>query len=137
MKKIPSISSELGDLIKLTKFSPNMESNKHQWNYYEFRTYLLLYAANADFVVQKEEHELILANSSKKEYQHIHKIFCKDSDFERIETIQSFREQFFPKEEDVDRILSEVSVLLNVDEDINLYERNFYMMLEKILRNQS
>jgi hypothetical protein len=111
-----------------------MPENKQTWNSHEFRIYLLLYAANADFELKVEEKQLILSIAKKAEYQHIHKIFESDSDFKRIETILSYRERYFPTDEDIERLLKEIMLLLKSDKEYNLYERNFIGMLHKLLR---
>ena len=113
-----------------------MNENKSNWNYSEFRIYLLLYAAHADFELKEEEKQRILTNATQDEYRHINKVFEKDSDFERIETILSFREQFFPTGQDTERLIKEIAGLLNADDEFNLYERNFLLILQKILRSK-
>jgi len=112
-----------------------MNEEKANWSFYEFRVYLLLYVANADFELKEVEKERILADSNGKQYLRISKEFEEDSDYERIQTIQSFREQFFPTEEDIDRLIREIGKLLIADDEFNLYEKNFFRMLQKILRN--
>jgi hypothetical protein len=52
-----------------------MNENKANWNSHDFKVYLLLYAANADFELTAEEKQLINAKTTKTEYQHVHKIF--------------------------------------------------------------
>ncbi|NVN93830.1 MAG: hypothetical protein HXX18_00965 [Bacteroidetes bacterium] len=111
-------------------------NNKSNWNYQEFKIYLLLYACYADFELKEEERQLILTNTSNEEYNHIHKVFKNDSDFEKIESIQSFRERFFSTQKDVDMLLKDISVILNIDDDFNLLEKNFFRMLCKILQNR-
>ncbi len=113
----------------------SMKESRSDWNYHEFKVYLLLYAAYSDFDLAEEEKKKILANATKEEYQVIHKVFEKHSDVERIETILSFREQFFPTEKKTETLIAEVAEFLNVDEDLNLYERNFFAILQKILRS--
>ena len=112
-----------------------MKENKSNWNSHEFMVYLLLYAANADFELSEEEKQIILLKATKTEYQHIHKIFEKNTDFERLEIILSFREQFFPTEKGAEKIIKEVFALLNTDKELNLNEKNFFRIFKKILKN--
>ncbi|MCX6270958.1 MAG: hypothetical protein NTU44_07010 [Bacteroidetes bacterium] len=111
-----------------------MNDKGTDWNYHEFKVYLLLYAANADFELKEEEKQKILSKATWEEYKHIHKVFEKDSDFERIEKILSFRDQFFPTEEEIGKLLTDVSELFETDDDYNTNERNFFVMLKKFLR---
>jgi len=111
-----------------------MNEKKIKWNAHEFKVYLFLYAANADFELKEEEIHIILSKATKSEYQHIQKIFEKDTDIERIETILTFREQFFPTEKDADRIINEIYKLLNADGELNINEENFFRIFKKILK---
>ena len=111
-----------------------MSINKQNWNYHEFKVYLLLYAANADFELKKEEKQLIHSKATKSEYKHIHNVFELDSDYDRIETILSYKEQFYPTEKETKKLLTEINELLIVDHDLDLYERNFFRILQKLLR---
>ena len=111
-----------------------MDENRLKWSSNEFRVYLLLYAANADFELKEEEKQLILSKAKMTEYLHIYQIFENDSDFARIETILSFREQFYPTDQDIERLIKEIAQLLKSDKEYNLYERNFFGMLQKLLR---
>ncbi len=100
----------------------------------EFRTYLLLYAANADFNLQEEEQEIILSNVTADEFKHVNKVFERHSDYERIETIMSYREKYFPTEEHVEKLLAGINELLFSDENFNINERIFFKMIKKLLR---
>ncbi len=111
-----------------------MIENKQNWNFHEFKVYLLLYAANADFELTKEEKQLIHSKCSKSEYKHIHNVFENDSDYDQIETILSFKDKFYPTEEDTVKLLKEINDLLIVDHELDLYEKNFFRILQKILR---
>ncbi len=111
-----------------------MNENILNWNAHEFKVYLLLFAANADFELTKEEKESILLKATKTEYQHIHKIFEKDTDIERIETILSFREQFFNTEKNAEKIIAEIFKFLNSTGEFNTNEENFFRIFKKILK---
>jgi hypothetical protein len=110
-----------------------MIEDKSNWYYHEFRVYLLLYAAHADFEMNPTERQKIRSKATDKEYRHICKVFDNDSDYERIETIQSYREKFYPTPEFAEKLMKEIAALLDADEDENLYERNFYRMMRKLL----
>ena len=111
-----------------------MNENKLNWNSHEFKVYLLLYAANADFELKKEEKQLIHSKASKSEYRHIHNVFELDSDYDRIETILSYKEKLYPTELDTEKLLKEINELLKVDHELDLYEKNFFRILQKILK---
>ncbi|MBE0640222.1 MAG: hypothetical protein IH598_17040 [Bacteroidales bacterium] len=104
------------------------------WNEHEFRVYLLLYAANADFTLNEEEKEKIQANATQQEYLEISRAFEKANDQERLETILSFREQYFPTDQHIELLLQDVCGILKCDERYNIYERSFFILLKKLLR---
>lgn len=113
-----------------------MKENTANWNEHEFKVYLLLYAANADFQLSDEEKETILSKASQEEFKHVNKRFEKDNDFERLETILSFREKFFPTDSDIEKLIKELCRFLSCDDGMNLYERNFFILLKKLLRGK-
>lgn len=103
------------------------------FNENEFKTYLLLYAVNADFKMQEEEKEIILSKVSVADFKHILKVFEQHSDFVRIETILSYREKYFPTEKDVENLLKSITELLYADDKFNLNEKNFLRLITKLL----
>jgi len=111
-----------------------MNQDSSNWSFHEFKVYLLLYAAYSDFELQEEELQLILKNATKEEYKHIHKKFQAASDFEHIQTILSLREKYFPNEKEADKLLQEVWTLLTIDDELSLYESNFYRNFQKLIK---
>ena len=110
-----------------------MNENKQNWNSHEFKVYLLLYAANADFELTQTEKQIIHTKASKSEYKHIHSVFENDSDYDRIETILNFKDKFFATEQETEKLLKEINELLKVDHELDLYEKNFFRVLQKLL----
>jgi hypothetical protein len=107
---------------KLSRFSKN-----------EFIAYLLLYAAETDFKILNAERKFIIAHTSNKEYSHVYTMFKRDSDLEKIEKIQSYRNQYFASKQEAEELMKEALALLKTDEEYSLYEQNFNRILSKIL----
>jgi hypothetical protein len=61
------------------------------------------------------------------------KTFKRDTDFEKIEKIQSYRNQYFASRQEAEKLMEEVLALLKADEEYSLYEQNFMRILSKIL----
>jgi len=76
---------------------------------------------------------MIVSKATKNEYIHILKVFEKDNDVKRLETILSFREIFFPTEKDVEKLLTDILAQLNIDEELNVNEKSFFNILSKLL----
>lgn len=113
-----------------------MMTNSNNFTRPEFITYLLLYAAEADFKIVNLERKYILAHASKKEYAPVYQVFKKDTDFEKIEKIQLYRNKYFASNGDADQLIGEVLALLKADEEYSVYEQNFARILSKILRQE-
>lgn len=111
-----------------------MKTKISNMNPHEFKIYMMLFAAHADFELSPEEKALILSKTRKKEYLHIHEVFEKDNDYERIECILSYREKYFPSKTAVENLLKELYQLLEADGKSNVNEKNFMMGLRKLLK---
>lgn len=113
-----------------------MKHNQFNWNENEFRVYLLLYAAHADQKLCEEEKQLILALTGEAELKHISSIFDKHSDMEHIETIMSFKQQFFPDTPKTEALLKDISAMLQADERLCAGEKSFLYFLGKVLKEK-
>ena len=64
----------------------------------EFRTYCLLFAANADFNITKQEIIAIGAKIDPEDFVRVYNWFEADSDIERVETIQANKTQYIKRQ---------------------------------------
>jgi hypothetical protein len=111
-----------------------MNTKKTNWNENEFRIYLLLQAAYSDMQLSEEEKSLIISKSLEDEYQIVSKQFEEDKDYERVQTILSFREKYYPSMKDIDNLLKEVAVLLGCNDIVTMQERYFFKRLKQLLQ---
>ncbi|MFO7723805.1 MAG: hypothetical protein R6V49_11345 [Bacteroidales bacterium] len=111
-----------------------MNNKKTNWNENEFRIYLLLYAAYCDMKLSEEEKSLIISKSLEDEYQIASKQFEEDNDYERVKTILSFREKYYPSMKDIDSLLKEVAALLGCNDIVTMQERYFFKRLKQLLQ---
>jgi thiosulfate/3-mercaptopyruvate sulfurtransferase len=100
----------------------------------EFMMYLLLYAAHADFKLTEEEKSLITSTACNNTYSNVFRQFEQDNDYARLNTILSYRQQYYPKEDDVERVLAAVARLLGCDDKVTLQERYFFKRLKQLLK---
>ena len=110
-----------------------MKTTYNTWTKEDFLTYLLLYAANSDFVISDEEKQFILNRVSEEEYHKIHRVFNKHSEADRSETISLLGNRFCNGEDDKCEIRKDIVKLFFADEDYSLLERNFFIAVKKIL----
>lgn len=113
-----------------------MNETRLDWSLTEFRVYLLLYAANADFEIKEEERRMILSKATVPEYIHIHKLFDKDSDYERLNTILSYKMKYFASDHDVEMLLDDICELLKCDDEFSINESNFLNLMKKLLKSK-
>ena len=108
--------------------------NTHQhWTYENFLTYLMIYAAHADFKITEEERKHILKKVDAQEYQEILKTFNSDGEFERSETVRVLGERFCNRPDIKCDIRTDLVKLFFADEDYNQLEKNFFISIKKIL----
>lgn len=110
-----------------------MSQQKPNWTYNEFLAYLLLYAANADFTVKKEEKAILFSKVDKDVYKTIRKAFEKANDYKQLQTIISFREEYYNDIDSKDRILKDLKDIFLADEEYTTLERAIFTGLRRIL----
>ena len=103
------------------------------WTKEDFITYLLLYAANSDFIISDEEKQFILKRVTEDEYKKIHKVFHKNNEFERSETVRFLGNRFCNDMDNKCEIRKDIINLFFADDDYSLLERNFFIAIKKIL----
>lgn len=103
------------------------------WTKEDFLTYILLYAANADFIISDEEKQFILNKVDEQEYRKIHKIFQKHSEHERSETVRLLGQRYCNEPENKCEIRKDMIKLFFTDDDYSILEKNFFIAIKKIL----
>lgn len=111
-----------------------MSETQTNWSREEFEAYLLFYAANADFIVTEEEKKLIHSKVSERAYAKMNAEFEKDNDYERIQKIILTVQRFDLNKEEIDVLLNEVNQLFEVDGEIDILEREYFIGLRRILK---
>ena len=110
---------------------------KPHWNLDEFRIYLLLYAAHADFTETEEERELILASCDARTYKLIHKEFDQDNDYQHLEKIIAHLHAFKLSKDDVKLLLTEMRDVQSTDQQTDLLEKTMMMLLKRIFEQEA
>ena len=111
-----------------------MKDFETNWSRVEFKTYLLLYCAHADYVETEEEKALITSKVSAELLKKIHKEFDKDNDYQRIQKIAHSANSFGYTEKEADILLDKMKTLFFPDaEDMGRLERNMFRGLKHLL----
>jgi hypothetical protein len=112
-----------------------MKTTLQSWSKEDFLTYLLLYAANADFNITEEEKKFILNKVDEEEYDKIHRIFRRNSDFERSETVRILGERYCKEPGNKCDLRNDMIKLFFADDDFSILEKNFFIAIKKILND--
>ena len=111
-----------------------MKDFETNWSRVEFKTYLLLYCANADYVETEEEKLLITSRVSSELLKKIHKIFDKDNDYQRIQKISHTAKSFGYTHKEVDVLLEKMKELFFPEgDDMGSLEENMFRGLKHLL----
>ena len=111
-----------------------MKDFETKWTKVEFKAYLLLYCAHADYVETEEEKLLITSRVSTKLLKTIHNEFDKDNDYQRIQKIVHSANSFGYTHKEVDVLLERVKELFFPEgHDMGTLEKNMFRGLKHLL----
>ena len=106
-----------------------------KWTRKEFKAYLLLYAAMANYIESPEENEFILSRVDGETYERIHQEIDLDNDFASIEKIRANYAECGYSGRDLEVLMKEIKDLLYSDGKFDILEENMMMWLNKILND--
>lgn len=110
-----------------------MSDSSNHWSKNDLQAYLLLYCANADFLVNEEEIEIIKSKVNSSDYKVISKEFNDDNDYQSIQKIQDAIKRLDLSEHQVDDLISETKALFLADGDFDATEKAMFAGLKKLL----
>ncbi len=103
------------------------------WTRAEFKAYLLMYAAKADYIETAEEKEIIKELVGKKGYKRIHRELDRDSDYQSLQKIMYNIEKFNYSKTELDDLMRDISNLFLSDGNYDILEENMMMYLRRLL----
>jgi hypothetical protein len=103
------------------------------WTKEEFKAYLLLYAANANFFEDELEKETILAMVSPMTYKRIHRELNLDNDYQRIQKILFNIKKFHYSKENIERLILDIQKVFDASGKEDLLEENMLRGLKKLI----
>lgn len=110
-----------------------MEIQTNDWTYKEFLAFLLIYAASADFIIKDEEVEVICQKVGEESYKKIMKVYDKSNDYGHIQTILSYKEKYYPSEDEKQKILEDMKDVFMADDEFSSQEQLIFNAIKKIL----
>ena len=111
-----------------------MKDYSTDWSKAEFKAYLLLFCANADFIETKEERELIKSKVDAKTYKKIHEEFDWDNDFQSLQKIVATAERHNYSKSQIKDLMNDIKTLFMSDEEYSILERNLMLGLKRFLK---
>ena len=111
-----------------------MEAVNPTWSYDQFKTYLLIFAAESNQVITKEEKEYIEAQFDSLLVKTVQKEINKDNDFQRIQKIMAYIEQNNLSKTDLDELLKEIHTVYQSDGKFDSIEQGVFQFLEKLFK---
>lgn len=99
----------------------------------DFKSFTLIYLAEADYKVTEEEKEIILQHVSLEKYQLIQSLIDRLSDFECLEVISEFRNTYLSDQKVLAEFVEEMEELYNANKHKSILEKNMIMALKKVL----
>ena len=111
-----------------------MEAVNPTWSYDQFKAYVLIFAAESNQVITKEEKDYIEAQFDSLLIKTIQKEIYKDNDFQRIQKIMAYIEQNNLSKTDLDELLKEIHTVYQSDGKFDTVEQGVFQFLEKLFK---
>ena len=105
-----------------------------KWTKEEFKLYLLIYAAQSNFIESKEELEFIDSKFDKNTIYQIHEEITGLNDYQRSQIIIDFIKLHNFSQDELDNILLKIKEIYNSDGSFDIVEKQSFYMLEKLLK---
>lgn len=109
------------------------EFDTSNWIYDDFLAFALLYAANVDIDVAAKERNLIIEKVGREKYARAAKCFNQCNDYERLQTILSLKERFFPNEEEKEKVLRNIKEMFLADGKFEQIEKSLLLSLRRFM----
>ncbi|MFT6982158.1 MAG: hypothetical protein ACJAUD_000925 [Crocinitomicaceae bacterium] len=110
-----------------------MTEIKTNWTRPEFKAYLMLYAASANFFESKDETDLVHKIVSDADYKMIHRELEKDNDYQSIQKILYNIEKFNYSKGQLHELMADIKTLFYADGEFDIQEENMLRALKKLI----
>ena len=100
----------------------------------EYLAYILLYAANADFEMAKEELDMIRESVSREDFKRIRKDFDDSNDAERLDVIMHYRDAYMDVLVDAPTVINQLKAIFMAEDGNSAVEKAVFIYLKKLLK---
>ena len=105
----------------------------NNWTKEEFQTYVLLYAAQSNYIETESESNYILSKVNETLFNRIHTEIVHDNDFQAMEKIKSYLKENEYSTMDKEQLLKDIKNVFFADGTVDILERNVFMFLKKMI----
>ena len=99
----------------------------------EFKTLVMLYAANIDGNIQSEEVKVMLQKTDFDTVEKVEKLFDKMSDMEVLECIRENKAQYAATEADRMELIADLNAIIEADEKCTVMEEQMIRTMRRLL----
>ena len=99
----------------------------------EFKTLVMLYAANIDGNIQSEEVKIMLEKSGFETVEKMEKLFAKMNDAEVLDCIRENKAQFAATEADRLDLIHDLCAIIEADEKTTVMEEQMVREMRRVL----
>ena len=103
------------------------------WTRDEFKTYVLFYAAQSNYIETEAESKYIQSKVDESLFNKIHTEIAHDNDYQSIEKIEDFLSDHKYTHEDKETLLKDIKNVFFADGSVDILERNVFMFLKKTI----
>lgn len=105
----------------------------NNWTKEEFQTYVLLYAAQSNYIETESESNYILSKVNETLFNRIHTEIVHDNDFQAMEKIKEYLSDNEYSLKDKENLLKDIKNVFFADGTVDILERNVFIFLKKII----
>ena len=99
----------------------------------EFKTLVMLYAANIDGNIQSEEVKIMLEKSGFETFEKMEKLFAKMNDAEVLDCIRENKAQYAASEADRLDLIHDLCAIIEADEKTTMMEEQMVRGMRRVL----
>ena len=104
-----------------------------KWNFKEFSTFLLIYAASADHVLAPEEETMMKERIDEKIYNKILEEYQGLNDYQKVQLILEYKGLYFPTSDRRNELIALVKKQFLSDGVFSQLEKNLMIVLERLM----
>jgi len=106
-----------------------------EWSYDDFITFVMIYAAYADFKIVEAEKDIIVDKIGLDRYIELYRFFRKNRDAENIAIIVDLKKKYIETPEQQAELFQYVNNIINADGIVNVLESQMKETLDFLFEN--